>query len=287
MTLNCRFSPYVQRAKQLIDEGFLGRVTRFRGGYRNSGSVDPEKPVGWRQGAAAGGGVINGPGSRAMDLIDWLIGRLREVQAETRILYPRRPDRHGGVVEAPKIATGAEDDLRVQIDGECGAVGFKRGMAVHGLPSSEAAEEEWKEANQNKECPAVRDLLLEKRLDVAAGADVPAAVRTGYRGDFRNLDRKHMFSLAVRRRDVRFDMFHPGMPMIRDAVMIGKTLPNVKALPVDGASCERTEDRSRKLVGTETLHPRQVRHGAASLGVDRRRQEMIEGSQHVLDREGP
>ena len=43
----------------------------------------------------------------------------------------------------------------------------------------------------------------------------------------RELDPKLMFSFADRRRDVRFDMFHLGMPMIRDAILIGKNLPNV------------------------------------------------------------
>jgi len=146
MTLNCRFSPYVQRAKQMIEDGFLGRVTHFRAGYFHSGSVAPEKPMGWKQEAASGGGVINDLASHVIDLVDWLIGPIREVQAETRILYPSRPGRKGGVVpvdaedavvlmakvadggvgvvEASKIATGTEDELRVEIHGERGAIRF-------------------------------------------------------------------------------------------------------------------------------------------------------------------
>ena len=77
------------------------------------------------------------------------------------------------------------------------------------------------------ESSAVQDLLFDRYLDVAAEANVPVAVHTGYWGDFRKLDPKHMLSFAMRRQDVRFDMFHLGMPMIRDAIMIGKTLPNV------------------------------------------------------------
>ena len=96
--------------------------------------------------------------------------------------------------------------------------------ADHGPPSFTAAESDWKE---NKESSAVRDLLFDKYLDVAAEADVPVAVHTGYWGDFRALDPKHMLSFAMRRQDVRFDMFHLGMPMIRDAILIGKNLPNV------------------------------------------------------------
>lgn len=108
-----------------------------------------------------------------------------------------------------------------------GAVGFKTTVAAHGLPSPEAAAIEWKEGNKPKDTAAVRDLLFDKYLDVAAEANVPVAVHTGYWGDFRKLDPKHMLSFAMRRQDVRFDMFHLGMPMIRDAIMIGKILPNV------------------------------------------------------------
>lgn len=108
---------------------------------------------------------------------------------------------------------------------ERGAIGFKQSAAPHRPPSPEVAAEQWKEGDRPS--PAVRDLLYDGCLDVAAEADVPVAVHTGYWGDFRELDPKHMLSFAMRRQDVRFDLFHLGMPMIRDAIMIGKNLPNV------------------------------------------------------------
>lgn len=112
-----------------------------------------------------------------------------------------------------------------------GALGFKILVAAHRPPDARAAELEWKRGMLNPReavySPAVRDLLFDRFLDVAAEADVPVAVHTGYWDDFRELDPKHIFSFAARRRDVRFDMFHLGMPMIRDAILIGKTLPNV------------------------------------------------------------
>jgi uncharacterized protein len=36
-----------------------------------------------------------------------------------------------------------------------------------------------------------------------------------------------MLSFVARREDVRFDMFHLGSPMLRDAMLIGKNHPNV------------------------------------------------------------
>ena len=144
MTLNNRFSTPALRARQLIDEGFVGKVTQFRAGYFHSGSVDPNKPMGWKQ--EAGGGVINDLAGHIVDLVDWLVGPVVEVNAETRILYPERPNRNGemvrveaedavnilarlgdggvGVIEASKIATGALDELRVEIHGDRGALRF-------------------------------------------------------------------------------------------------------------------------------------------------------------------
>ncbi|MBL7200420.1 MAG: amidohydrolase family protein [Anaerolineae bacterium] len=74
---------------------------------------------------------------------------------------------------------------------------------------------------------SLRDYLFDRCLDVAAEADVPVAVHTGYWDDFRELDPKFLLGIAARRRDVRFDLFHLGMPMVRDALLIGKSYPNV------------------------------------------------------------
>ena len=144
MTLNYRFTNVAIRARQLIQDGFLGPITQFRVAYLHSGSVDPNKRMAWKQMASAGGGVINDLGSHALDLVDWLIGPIAEVLAETRMLYPQRPDPSGrlvaveaedamtvlarlanggsGVVEASKIATGADDELRIEIHGARGAL---------------------------------------------------------------------------------------------------------------------------------------------------------------------
>lgn len=112
-----------------------------------------------------------------------------------------------------------------------GAMGFKITVAAHDTPDPRVAEAEWEKAMLNPSTAtyssAVRNLLFDRFLDVAAETDAPVAVHSGYWGDFRRLDPKHMFSFAMRRRDVRFDLFHLGMPMIRDAILIGKTLPNV------------------------------------------------------------
>ena len=112
-----------------------------------------------------------------------------------------------------------------------GAIGFKILVADFGPPDAKAAEEQFRAARRGGPGPApglaLRDYLFDKACDVAAEAGVPMAVHTGYWGDFRQLDPKFMLGFAARRRDVRFDMFHLGAPMYRDAILIGKNLPNV------------------------------------------------------------
>lgn len=145
-TLQYRFYPATLRAKRMIDDGYLGNIVSFRAAYMHSGSVDSSKPVGWKQLKSEGGGVLRDLGSHILDLMDHLIGPMTDIFAHTRILYPERPDKCGqmvsveaedqalmmvklengalGTIEATKIATGAEDELRFEIHGDKGALRF-------------------------------------------------------------------------------------------------------------------------------------------------------------------
>ena len=146
MTLQCRFFLPSLRAKQMIDGGDIGKVVSFRAEYLHAGSVDRGKQMGWKQQRRFGGGVINDLASHVLDLMDHLIGPFGSVLAENRVLYTERPDKQGGMVsvdaedqtilllrsaggaigtvEASKIATGANDELRFEIHGDKGALRF-------------------------------------------------------------------------------------------------------------------------------------------------------------------
>ena len=148
VALQNRFFPATLRARQLIEEGFVGPVTHFRAAYLHGGSVDPNKAVDWKSTAAAGGGAIRDLGSHILDLLWWLIGPFREVNCASRIWSGERPslDKPGtmmkidveegavmllraedgtiGSVEATKLATGTEDELRFEIHGRHGALRF-------------------------------------------------------------------------------------------------------------------------------------------------------------------
>ncbi len=148
VVLNYRFFPATMRARQLIEEGFLGPVTHFRAAYLHSGSVDPARPVNWKSTARAGGGVIRDLGSHILDMLWWLIGPFESLSCTSRIWAAERPsaDAPGrlvpvdveeaalivlrsaggayGSVDVSKIATGTEDELRFEIHGRHGAMRF-------------------------------------------------------------------------------------------------------------------------------------------------------------------
>lgn len=142
---NNRFFPSTLRARELVEEGRIGQVLSFRCDYLHSGSVDPNRPVGWKM--MGQGGVLLDLASHAADLVVHLAGPVAEVLCETRILYPQRPTADGGAtrdlgedqvlalmrlengalgaLEASKIATGTDDELSFEIYGDRGALRWR------------------------------------------------------------------------------------------------------------------------------------------------------------------
>ncbi len=161
MTFQNRFYAATMRAKQLVQEGAVGQVLGFRACYLHCGNVGPDARLKWKLTAAAGGGVIADLASHALDLVDWLIGPFGSVMAVTQIAYPQRPSIADpaqklpvdtedsvmllarlasgalGTIEATKIATGSEDELRLEIHGSRGALRFN-GMDPHHLELHDA-----------------------------------------------------------------------------------------------------------------------------------------------------
>ncbi|MFM9327758.1 amidohydrolase family protein [Paenibacillus mesotrionivorans] len=69
--------------------------------------------------------------------------------------------------------------------------------------------------------------LLHYMIDSAAKHHLTIAVHTGIWDDFREMDPKYLLNLAPEHPTANFDLFHLGMPFIRDAIMIAKNYPNV------------------------------------------------------------
>lgn len=147
VALHNRFFPAVMRARQMIEEGKIGKPLSFRASFLHSSSLDPEKPAGWRHADhSKGGGVLFDLGSHLFDMISFLLGEYRSLDVKTSILHAERPVKGGGTIsvnvedffmamavmkngamgtlEGSKIATGIADELRVEIHGDLGALRF-------------------------------------------------------------------------------------------------------------------------------------------------------------------
>jgi predicted dehydrogenase len=146
-----RFIPAVLRARQLMDEGRIGRIMSFRCAFLHNSNIDPDKNAGWKQDAGiGGGGVLFDLGSHAIDLIRFLCchsgGEFDKISGRSQIFFPVRKGMDGkdwqtnaddafyitaqlkngavGTIEASKLATGTNSDLSFEIYGDLGALKF-------------------------------------------------------------------------------------------------------------------------------------------------------------------
>ncbi len=149
MTFNFRFFPAIIRARQLIDEGFVGRVFSFRARYYRSSYIDYNKPLSWRlRKEVAGGGALFDLGSHVLDLVYYTLGEFGSVQAlidtlikerpiaagatqkgpvnvdDIALLHLRQADGTIGLVEASRMGTGVTNDMQLEIFGDKGAIRF-------------------------------------------------------------------------------------------------------------------------------------------------------------------
>jgi predicted dehydrogenase len=105
---NYRRCPAVMLAKQLIDEGRLGRVFHYRANFLQDWTISPELPQGgaglWRLDAkAAGSGVTGDLLAHCIDTALWLNGGIADVNAMTETFIKERKHTLSGKVEKVKI----------------------------------------------------------------------------------------------------------------------------------------------------------------------------------------
>jgi predicted dehydrogenase len=149
VTFEYRYQPAMMRAKRLIEEGLLGRIYSARVAYLHSGNSDPSRPLYWKiQKKYCGGGSLYDLASHVIDLTRFLIGDFKKVFSRLEIFTKKRPlpgkpgefgevdvddlalimfeSQNGciGTIEGSKVATGANDEYRIEIHGEKGAIKF-------------------------------------------------------------------------------------------------------------------------------------------------------------------
>lgn len=83
------------------------------------------------------------------------------------------------------------------------------------------------EKRQLPEWNPLRTYLTDNILSMAAELGLVVGVHTGMWGDFRTLDPKLLIPAVIRHPETKFDIYHMGMPWVRDTGIIGKNFPNV------------------------------------------------------------
>ena len=147
VVFNNRFLPAVMRARELCEEGRLGRILSFRMEYLHASAADPNRPASWKQDkTVCGAGTLFDLGAHAVDLACLLCGEMASVKATSHIAFPHRRGRDGsmietnadeafhlilktkagavGSVEVSKLLVGTNDELSFAVYGERGALRF-------------------------------------------------------------------------------------------------------------------------------------------------------------------
>lgn len=113
---NYRRVPAVTFAKQLIEQGKIGRIFHWRGTYLQDWITDPNFPLTWHlQKQFAGAGPHYDLNSHSVDLGRYLVGEILTVTAMMKTFITERP-LPGKDAGTFKAGTGAKDKAAVTVD---------------------------------------------------------------------------------------------------------------------------------------------------------------------------
>lgn len=134
---NYRRVPAVAFARQLIEQGRLGRIYHYRALYLQQWAMREDLPATWKlERAQAGSGVVADLASHLIDLALWLNGPIREVAAMTHTFAAGRDVEDAGLFlarfengsvgsfEATRFATGCLNRNAFEIHGSQGMLAF-------------------------------------------------------------------------------------------------------------------------------------------------------------------
>lgn len=124
-------TPAAMLARKLIDEGAIGRPTRFRGWFDQTFYSDPDLPWSWRcSRSEAGSGALGDLGSHTISVAQYLMGDIAEVVAAEQTFFPTRPLAAAGEGYSAKASAGAtrrnvenEDQVQALVRFASGAAG--------------------------------------------------------------------------------------------------------------------------------------------------------------------
>ena len=148
VAFNYRRIPAMALARQLVAAGAVGPLRQVRAVYLQDWLVDPAAPMAWRlRREEAGSGALGDLGAHIVDLVQYLTGdRLVEVAGRSATFVKERRGADGalepvtvddavlfsaslaggaiGSFEATRFATGSKNALRLELDGQDGALRF-------------------------------------------------------------------------------------------------------------------------------------------------------------------
>lgn len=111
VAFNYRRVPAIALAKQMIDEGRIGRIFHFNAVYYQDWLVDPNFPYVWRNDKkTAGSGAHGDMNAHTVDLARFLVGEISSVCAAEEIFVKERP-----LANAPGKAEVTADDALISL----------------------------------------------------------------------------------------------------------------------------------------------------------------------------
>lgn len=129
---NYRRCPAVMLAKEMIDEGKLGKIYHWRGCYLQSWTMDPDFPLTWHMKKdIAGMGSNGGINSHSVDLARFLVGEIKSVTGMMKTFIKERPLPGAGAAtfsagsgeSAEMGKVELEDAISMLVEFENGAMG--------------------------------------------------------------------------------------------------------------------------------------------------------------------
>jgi len=118
VAFNYRFVPAVRLARELIEQGKLGRIYHFRACYLQEWIADENFPMVWRlDKSIAGSGALGDLGSHIIDLARFLIGEPKSVMALTKTFIPERN------ADGKREKVTVDDAFVAAVEYENGAIG--------------------------------------------------------------------------------------------------------------------------------------------------------------------
>ena len=143
---NYRRVPAISLAKQLIDEGRIGRPFHFRANFLQDWTISADVPQGgdalWRLDVkAAGSGVTGDLLAHNIDTAMWLNGAITRVVAKTETFVKERmhtADRQGGT-RRHRRRLHVHRGVRQRLDGHCSNPPATRAATRRSRPSSSTA----------------------------------------------------------------------------------------------------------------------------------------------------